>query len=1131
MATTVDIIVRAKDSQLDRLQKKMERLGKVTKSADNAINALDKELTKLGTNAGMEAAIRDIDIYKGKLAQARQATKALAREKVSPRIEGGSASGGGGGGGGAAALGGFALLNDSVSKQFKTSGKEFEKSVGAVKKELRESAQFSEKISDATDRVEIANGKIADQFKKQSQRATQIENAQKKLNAATGQQKKLQNAIKSGRIKEKEAVKRTKIEIAKLGADMTGYKNEIKSANAAIRQHKNLAEGLAPEFADAKRELLGMEESLERQARTVAKQRARSRRKGAIAQSAGAGLAFANIPGQDIFQAAAAGRILGGKTGAAVAGLTAGIALLAVEIGRVGKQSAVAFSEISRFQLALENVAGDRYTEALQAISRAVEDFNIPLVDATQNFTQLLAAADSADFSLSETEQTFRALAAANKALGGDAEKLRGILLATTQVFSKGRVSAEELRGQIGERLAGAFADFATASGISTAELDKNLERGQVTLRQFVQFAQFLLKKYEEDSKVIADGPDEAGARLKTALDNLLVQIGPTLRDLGAGFQDFAAEAVKSVGSVIEQLGKLGRKAEQALGGADALQALRNAEAWRDSIQSQLLDPNTSAKRVEELKQFLGLAEKTVKEAQARLDSLKLGPPVPSIRKDSTVTEDPPDFTTQQQQALRDALSASDRAVDLELSKALLRLEEKRLEALMAQDEEQVKKIDKLKVQGRAVVGIQKAEERIRILQETAAGLTDKQLEQSGIANQLAVERNKLGIAFNDAERVGLELRQESTIELQQQIDKMKELVNEAIRLTGVQPVIDPKTGSPTAFVPPEQTFADSRRDELARLKTADDEFSQILSNVKQLMGEGMSFNDAFELEESIRNARKLKEETELFEQKMEDLQKTISQSLANALETALVETITAAVRGADDLNEKLQAIASSLLSDLGRMFIRAGINGLGSALDIPGFANGGVVEPNSLAIVGEKGPELLINGPGATRVIPNHDIDAFGQNAAALAGDDNVVTTEESEEASEGDAFHQNNQSIHNTAHNQSSNSTAGNTSSSAFSQNSESLIQQAFAINQSTISNQNQMLSQESAMQRIEQTNFQTSPIDVRFEEVVINEQRFTTAEETKRATMEAAQKGRDMALAALKNSVRARRQVGLS
>ena len=46
-------------------------------------------------------------------------------------------------------------------------------------------------------------------------------------------------------------------------------------------------------------------------------------------------------------------------------------------------------------------------------------------------------------FSGADTLKVFENLAAANVALGGDAQQLKGILLATSQVFSKGKVAAE----------------------------------------------------------------------------------------------------------------------------------------------------------------------------------------------------------------------------------------------------------------------------------------------------------------------------------------------------------------------------------------------------------------------------------------------------------------------------------------------------------------------------------------------------------------------------------------------------------------------------------------------------------------------------------------------------------------
>ncbi len=49
----------------------------------------------------------------------------------------------------------------------------------------------------------------------------------------------------------------------------------------------------------------------------------------------------------------------------------------------------------------------------------------------------------------------FRNVTAAIKGTGGSAQDVEGAITAMVQVFSKGKVSAEELSGQLGERLAG----------------------------------------------------------------------------------------------------------------------------------------------------------------------------------------------------------------------------------------------------------------------------------------------------------------------------------------------------------------------------------------------------------------------------------------------------------------------------------------------------------------------------------------------------------------------------------------------------------------------------------------------------------------------------------------------------
>ena len=111
-------------------------------------------------------------------------------------------------------------------------------------------------------------------------------------------------------------------------------------------------------------------------------------------------------------------------------------------------------------------------------------------------------------------------------------------------------------------------------------------------------------------------------------------------------------------------------------------------------------------------------------------------------------------------------------------------------------------------------------------------------------------------------------------------------------------------------------------------------------------------------------------------------------------MENALVDTITAAIQGTEDLGKKLQALASDLLGTLGRIFINAGIsglagpNGLFGPEGLPGFrAEGGPVAANRPYIVGERGPELFVPNNTGT-VVSNEALGRYnGGNGTGGGG------------------------------------------------------------------------------------------------------------------------------------------------
>ena len=82
------------------------------------------------------------------------------------------------------------------------------------------------------------------------------------------------------------------------------------------------------------------------------------------------------------------------------------------------------------------------------------------------------------------------------------------------QVFSKGKVSAEELSGQLGERLPGAVTKFAEANKMTLPELQKNLKAGTVGLNELMNFIIALGDEYTGTAEKISGSNAEAGARL-----------------------------------------------------------------------------------------------------------------------------------------------------------------------------------------------------------------------------------------------------------------------------------------------------------------------------------------------------------------------------------------------------------------------------------------------------------------------------------------------------------------------------------------------------------------------------------------------------------------------------------------
>jgi len=291
-------------------------------------------------------------------------------------------------------------------------------------------------------------------------------------------------------------------------------------------------------------------EQLERKLRKLNTTSRKGRSLKGMAQTAGAIAGAGVFGGAEGAIGAGIGGIIGGAPGALVGGA----------IGAQVGQFTGALAEVAQYDAALEKqrkalrlVIGDtdQYNKAQAFLAKTSKDLAIPQDVIVRQFTSLTASVKGAGLSVDDAKESFLAIASGIRGTGGSLEDMKSAMRATSQVFSKGKVSAEELRQQLGERLPGAFTLFAESMGKTPAELDKALEQGKVTLEDFLGFSQKLFDEYGENAKILAQAPESAGDRLQTEISNLKDNLGDLLRPIGAEFQAVFGEIVGIINSAI----------------------------------------------------------------------------------------------------------------------------------------------------------------------------------------------------------------------------------------------------------------------------------------------------------------------------------------------------------------------------------------------------------------------------------------------------------------------------------------------------------------------------------------------------------------------------------------------------
>ena len=258
----------------------------------------------------------------------------------------------------------------------------------------------------------------------------------------------------------------------------------------------------------------------------------------------------------------------------------------------MGRQFIASVVQLDTFRRAMNAVYKDTALVAsqLEFLRKTAADGGVGVGGLSDSFVKFSASMKSANVPVQQSNELFASLTRAAGSLGLGAERTSLALDALGQIASKGVVSMEELRQQLGDSLPGALSLTAKGLGITDAELVKLVESGNLAARDFFPaFTRGLQELHGETEGLIP-----TWERLKNAFTLAAQNAGDAgwLEILTAGLKALglaAAAVLLPLNAFIETMGALARSAGILAGalatGTNPMNELN--ELWAKSAERQ----------------------------------------------------------------------------------------------------------------------------------------------------------------------------------------------------------------------------------------------------------------------------------------------------------------------------------------------------------------------------------------------------------------------------------------------------------------------------------------------------------------------------------------------------------------
>lgn len=262
-------------------------------------------------------------------------------------------------------------------------------------------------------------------------------------------------------------------------------------------------------------------------------------------------------------------RAVGGHLGPALSGAAGAAKNTALAVTGLGTamttglaaSSVSASMSLNRLSVAFGSIFGDKQAQEMEFVRETANKLGLDLQSVAGSYQMIAAAARGTGMEGENVRKLFTAVSEAASALQLSSGETQGALLALSQMISKGKVSAEELRQQLGERLPGAFQLAAKAMGMTTQEFDKQMAAGKIMADDFLpKFADAMHAAYGEASVKSAQSFQGALNRVSNSFFEFRAALGGAITD-----NTFFAEALKSLTGSLNEQGKMTDESKQKL--------------------------------------------------------------------------------------------------------------------------------------------------------------------------------------------------------------------------------------------------------------------------------------------------------------------------------------------------------------------------------------------------------------------------------------------------------------------------------------------------------------------------------------------------------------------------------------